>query len=38
MAFVGWRALWGPGNALVIATTLATIINSVRSLGHAIIL
>jgi MFS transporter, ACDE family, multidrug resistance protein len=39
MAIVGWRALWGLGNALFIATTLATIVNSVRgSLTHAIML
>jgi predicted MFS family arabinose efflux permease len=39
MEIVGWRALWGLGNALFIATTLATIVNSVRgSLAHAIIL
>ncbi|NVN51607.1 Major facilitator family transporter YfmO [Mycolicibacterium hippocampi] len=36
---VGWRALWGLGNALFIATALATIVNSARgSVGQAIIL
>ena len=39
MAIVGWRALWGLGNALFIATTLATIVSLVRgSPAHAIIL
>ena len=27
MAIVGWRALWGLGNALFVATALATIVN-----------
>jgi len=27
---VGWRALWGLGNALFIATALATIVSSAR--------
>ena len=31
---VGWRALWGLGNALFIATALATIVNSAR-IGRA---
>jgi len=36
---VGWRALWGLGNALFIATALATIVNSARgSVAQAIIL
>ncbi len=36
---VGWRALWGLGNALFIATALATIVNSARgSVARAIIL
>src|ERR1700678_1851254 len=36
---VGWRALWGLGNALFIATALATIVSSARgSVAHAIIL
>ena len=30
MGIVGWRALWGLGNALFIATALATIANSAR--------
>jgi MFS transporter, ACDE family, multidrug resistance protein len=39
MEIVGWRALWGLGNALFIATALATIVSSVRgSLAQAIIL
>jgi predicted MFS family arabinose efflux permease len=36
---VGWRALWGLGNALFVATALATIVSSARgSVGQAIIL
>lgn len=36
---VGWRALWGLGNALFIATALATIVSSARgSVAQAIIL
>src|SRR6201991_4177980 len=36
---VGWQALWGLGNALFIATALATIVNSARgSVAQAIIL
>jgi ACDE family multidrug resistance protein len=36
---VGWRAMWGLGNALFIATALATIVSSARgSVAHAIIL
>lgn len=36
---VGFRAVWGLGNALFIATALATIVNSARgSVGQAIIL
>ncbi|MUL83691.1 MULTISPECIES: MFS transporter [unclassified Mycolicibacterium] len=36
---VGWRALWGLGNALFIATALATIVNSAKgSVAQAIIL
>ena len=27
MGIVGWRALWGRGNALFIATALATIVD-----------
>jgi MFS family permease len=39
MGVVGWRALWGLGNALFIATALATIVNSARgSVAQAIIL
>jgi predicted MFS family arabinose efflux permease len=39
MAIVGWRALWGLGNALFIATALATIVNSAKgSVAQAIIL
>jgi ACDE family multidrug resistance protein len=39
MEIVGWRALWGFGNALFIATALATIVNSARgSVAQAIIL
>jgi MFS transporter, ACDE family, multidrug resistance protein len=39
LAIVGWRALWGSGNALFIATALATIVNSARgSVAQAIIL
>jgi MFS transporter, ACDE family, multidrug resistance protein len=36
---VGWRALWGLGNALFVATALATIVSSARgSVAQAIIL
>ncbi|MGY4650006.1 MFS transporter [Mycobacterium sp. URHB0021] len=36
---VGWRALWGLGNALFIATALATIVGSARgSVAQAIVL
>jgi len=36
---VGFRAVWGLGNALFIATALATIVNAARgSVGQAIIL
>jgi MFS transporter, ACDE family, multidrug resistance protein len=39
MGIVGWRALWGLGNALFIATALATIVNSAHgSVAQAIIL
>src|SRR5882757_9631902 len=39
MEIVGWRAVWGLGNALFIATALATIVNSARgSVAQAIIL
>jgi predicted MFS family arabinose efflux permease len=39
MGIVGWRALWGLGNALFIATALATIVNSARgSVAQAVIL
>ncbi len=39
MQIVGWRAVWGLGNALFIATALATIVNSARgSVAQAIIL
>ena len=39
LEIVGWRALWGLGNALFIATALATIIGSARgSVAQAIIL
>jgi MFS transporter, ACDE family, multidrug resistance protein len=39
MGIVGWRALWGLGNALFIATALATIVDSARgSVAQAIIL
>ncbi|WP_029117992.1 MFS transporter [Mycobacterium sp. URHB0044] len=39
MEIVGWRALWGLGNALFIATALATIVNASRgSVAQAIIL
>src|SRR4029079_18405821 len=39
MAIVGWRALWGLGNALFVATALATIVSSARgSVAQAIIL
>src|SRR6476620_5022147 len=31
---VGWRALWGLGNALFIATALATIVSSARGSRH----
>jgi MFS transporter, ACDE family, multidrug resistance protein len=38
LGIVGWRALWGLGNALFIATALATIVSSARgSVGQAII-
>ncbi len=38
-AIVGWRALWGLGNALFVATALATIVSSARgSVAQAIIL
>src|SRR5258705_1358025 len=39
LGIVGWRALWGLGNALFIATALATIVSSARgSVAQAIIL
>ena len=39
MEIVGWRALWGLGNALFVATALATIVCSARgSVAQAIIL
>lgn len=39
MGIIGWRALWGLGNALFIATALATIVSSARgSVAQAIIL
>ncbi|GAA1657421.1 MFS transporter [Mycolicibacterium murale] len=39
LEIVGWRALWGLGNALFVATALATIVNSARgSVAQAIIL
>ena len=39
LQIVGWRALWGLGNALFIATALATIVSSARgSVAQAIIL
>jgi len=39
LEIVGWRALWGLGNALFIATALATIVGSARgSVAQAIIL
>jgi predicted MFS family arabinose efflux permease len=39
MEIVGWRALWGLGNALFIATALAAIVSSARgSVAQAIIL
>lgn len=39
MGIVGWRALWGLGNALFIATALATIVGSAGgSVARAIIL
>jgi MFS transporter, ACDE family, multidrug resistance protein len=38
LGIVGWRALWGLGNALFAATALATIVNSARgSVAQAII-
>ena len=38
LGIVGWRALWGLGNALFIATALATIVSSARgSVAQAII-
>jgi predicted MFS family arabinose efflux permease len=39
MGIVGWRALWGLGNALFIATALATIVSAAKgSVAQAIIL
>jgi predicted MFS family arabinose efflux permease len=39
LEIVGWRALWGLGNALFIATALATMVSSARgSVAQAIIL
>ncbi|WP_199255588.1 MFS transporter [Mycolicibacterium mengxianglii] len=39
MEIVGWRALWGLGNALFVATALATIVSSARgSVAQTIIL
>jgi MFS transporter, ACDE family, multidrug resistance protein len=39
LEIIGWRALWGLGNALFIATALATIVSSARgSVAQAIIL
>ncbi|MEO3937149.1 MFS transporter [Dermatophilaceae bacterium Soc4.6] len=39
MEIVGWRALWGLGNALFVATALATIVTASRgSVAQAIIL
>jgi predicted MFS family arabinose efflux permease len=39
MGIVGWRALWGLGNALFVATALATIVSSAQgSVAQAIIL
>jgi len=39
MGIVGWRALWGLGNALFIATALATIVSSARgSVAQAVIM
>src|SRR4029453_675882 len=39
MGIVGWRALWGLGNALFIATALSTIVSSARgSVAQAVIL
>jgi MFS transporter, ACDE family, multidrug resistance protein len=39
MGIVGWRALWGLGNALFVATALATIVSSARgSVAQAIVL
>src|ERR1700677_818618 len=39
LGIVGWRALWGLGNALFIATALATIVSSAQgSVAQAIIL
>jgi predicted MFS family arabinose efflux permease len=36
---VGWRAVWGLGNALFVATALSTIVSSARgSVGQAIVL
>ncbi|RWA19788.1 MFS transporter [Mycolicibacterium brumae DSM 44177] len=36
---VGWRAVWGLGNALFVATALATIVTAARgSVGQAVIL
>jgi MFS transporter, ACDE family, multidrug resistance protein len=38
LEIVGWRALWGLGNALFVATALATIVNSARgSVARAVI-
>jgi ACDE family multidrug resistance protein len=39
MEIVGWRALWGLGNALFVATAHATIVSSARgSVAQAVIL
>jgi MFS transporter, ACDE family, multidrug resistance protein len=39
LGIVGWRALWGLGNALFVATALATIVSSARgSVAQAIVL
>ena len=39
LGIVGWRALWGLGNALFVATALATIVSSARgSVAQAVIL
>jgi MFS family permease len=39
MGIVGWRALWGLGNVLFIATALSTIVSSARgSVAQAVIL